>query len=50
MVGAYPARVDIPLEGTLLTEADRKNNAIAWFPAAYKTYMINEFTKNVLMK
>lgn len=50
MVGAYPARTDMPLEGTLLTEADRKANAIAWFPAAYKTHMINEFVKNVLMK
>ncbi len=50
MVGAYPARTDITIEGTLLTEADRKNNAIAWFPAPYKSHMINEFVKNVLMK
>jgi putative spermidine/putrescine transport system substrate-binding protein len=50
MVGAYPARIDMPLEGTLLSESDRANNAIAWFPAAYKTLMINEFVKNVLMK
>lgn len=50
MLNAYPARVDIPIEGTLLTEDDRRNNAIAWFPAAYKAYMIAEFTKNVLMK
>ena len=50
MVGAYPARTDMTVEGTLLTEADRQKNAIAWFPAAYKNFMINEFVKNVLMK
>jgi putative spermidine/putrescine transport system substrate-binding protein len=50
MVGAYPARIDMPIEGTLLSEADRASNAIAWFPAAYKNYMINEFTKNIMMK
>lgn len=49
MVNAYPARTDVAIEGTMLTEADR-GNAIAWFPAAYKAYMISEFTKNVLMK
>jgi len=50
MLGAYPARIDIAIEGTLLTEADRANNAIAWFPAPYKSHMISEFVKNVLMK
>jgi len=50
MVGAYPARTDMKIEGTLLTEEDRKNNAIAWFPAPYKDYMIKEFVKNVMMK
>ena len=50
MLGAYPARTDIPIEGTLLTEKERKENAIAWFPAPYKAYMISEFVKNVLMK
>jgi putative spermidine/putrescine transport system substrate-binding protein len=50
MVGAYPARTDISMEGTLLSEKDRKANAIPWFPAPYKNYMINEFVKNVLMK
>ncbi|TXT44449.1 MAG: putative thiamine transport system substrate-binding protein [Spirochaetes bacterium] len=49
-VGAYPARIDLPLEGTLLSEQDRAKNAIAWFPAAYKNLMINEFVRNVLMK
>ncbi|MFA5571184.1 MAG: extracellular solute-binding protein [Sphaerochaetaceae bacterium] len=49
MVGAYPARTDVPLSGTLLTEADRTNNAIAWFPAPYKDFMISEFVKHVLM-
>lgn len=50
MLGAYPARTDIVLSKTLLTEADRANNALAWFPAPYKTLMIAEFVKNVLMK
>ncbi|MFA6681968.1 MAG: extracellular solute-binding protein, partial [Sphaerochaeta sp.] len=50
MLGAYPARTDIALSGTLLTEADRAANALAWFPAPYKTLMIAEFVKNVLMK
>jgi len=50
MLGAYPARTDIALSKTLLTEEDRANNALAWFPAPYKTLMIAEFVKNVLMK
>jgi len=50
MLGAYPARTDITLSGTLLTEEDRAKNALAWFPAPYKTLMISEFVKNVLMK
>lgn len=50
MVGAYPSRIDIPLEGTLLTEEDRANHAIAWFPAPYKDLMISEFVRNVLMQ
>ena len=50
MLGAYPARTDIEIEGTLLTEEDRANNALAWFPAPYKDHMISEFVKNVLMK
>ncbi len=49
MLGAYPSRIDIPIEGTLLTEEDRENNALAWFPAPYKDYMIAEFVRNVLM-
>ena len=49
MLNAYPARTDIAIGEVMLTETDRKN-AIAWFPAAYKAYMISEFTKNVLMK
>lgn len=50
MLGAYPARTDIAIEGTLLNEEDRANNALTWFPAPYKSYMISEFVKNVLMK
>jgi putative spermidine/putrescine transport system substrate-binding protein len=49
MLNAYPARTDITVGQVMLTEADRKN-ALAWFPAPYKAYMIAEFTKNVLMK
>jgi len=49
MVNAYPARTDITIPNVMLVEADRAN-AIPWFPAAYKAYMIAEFTKNVLMK
>lgn len=47
-VGAYPARDDIANTKTNLTTADRKY-ALAWFPAAYKKYMIEQFTKQVLM-
>jgi len=50
MLGAYPARTDIAIKGTLLTEEDRENNALTWFPAPYKSHMISEFVKNVLMK
>jgi len=49
MVNAYPARTDVTIPNVMLVEADRAN-AIPWFPAAYKAYMISEFTKNVLMK
>jgi putative spermidine/putrescine transport system substrate-binding protein len=49
MVNAYPARTDITIPNVMLTEKDRAN-ALAWFPAPYKAYMIAEFTKNVLMK
>jgi putative spermidine/putrescine transport system substrate-binding protein len=49
MVNAYPARTDLTIPNVMLTEKDRAN-AIAWFPAPYKAYMISEFTKNVLMK
>lgn len=50
MVGAYPSRTDINIEGALLSESDRAANALAWFPAPYKSHMISEFVKNVLMK
>ena len=50
MLGAYPARTDIEITDSLLTEEDRANNALAWFPAPYKDYMISEFVKNVLMR
>jgi len=49
MVGTYPARIDIALEGTLLTEADRATNADPWFPAPYKGLMISEFVKHGLL-
>jgi len=46
----YPTRNDVPVVGSKFTEEDRANNAVAWFPAAYKSFMISEFVKNVLMK
>jgi putative spermidine/putrescine transport system substrate-binding protein len=49
MVNAFPARTDVTIPAVMLTENDRAN-ALAWFPAAYKAFMISEFTKNVMMK
>jgi len=48
-VGLYPARTDVPVTNTLLTEKERKNS-IPWIPAQYKGLFISEFVKNCLMK
>jgi putative spermidine/putrescine transport system substrate-binding protein len=48
-VGLYPARTDVSVTSTLLTEAERKNSLL-WIPAQYKQKFIQDFVKNVLMK
>jgi putative spermidine/putrescine transport system substrate-binding protein len=48
-VGLYPARTDVSVTSTMLTEADRKNS-LPWIPAQYKALFIQEFVKNCLMK
>ncbi len=48
-VGLYPARTDVAVTSTLLTEAERKNS-LPWIPAQYKARFIADFVKNVLMK
>lgn len=48
-VGLYPARTDVPVTSTLLTEGERKNS-VPWIPAQYKGLFISEFVKNCLMK
>lgn len=44
----YSVRTDLHFDGTLLSSDDLKN-AVEWLPAVYKSYYIDEFTKNVLM-
>ncbi len=48
-VGLYPARTDVSVTSTLLTENERKNS-LTWIPAQYKAKFIADFVKNVLMK
>jgi putative spermidine/putrescine transport system substrate-binding protein len=48
-VGLYPARTDLAVTRTMLTEAERKNS-LNWIPAQYKKLFIEEFVKNCLMK
>jgi putative spermidine/putrescine transport system substrate-binding protein len=48
-VGLYPARTDVSVTSSLLTEAERKNS-LPWIPAQYKRKFIDDFVKNVLMK
>jgi len=48
-VGLYPARTDVAVEKTLLTEAERKYS-VPWIPAPYKKAFIAEFVKNCLMQ
>ncbi len=48
-VGLYPARTDVPVTSTLLTEDERKNS-LPWIPAQYKAKFIADFDKYVLMQ
>jgi len=48
-VGLYPARTDVMVTSTLLSEEERKNSLL-WIPAQYKQKFIADFVKNVLMK
>lgn len=48
-VGLYPARTDVAVTSTLLTEEERKYS-IPWIPAQYKAKFIADFVKNCLMK
>jgi ABC-type glycerol-3-phosphate transport system substrate-binding protein len=50
MVGSYPARTDVATENALLTEEQRQENGLSWYPAPYKAYGNEMFTKDVLMK
>jgi putative spermidine/putrescine transport system substrate-binding protein len=49
IVGLYPARTDVAVEKTMLTEQERKYS-VPWVPAPYKKEFIAEFVKNCLMK
>ncbi len=49
-VGSIPARTDMSAVSTILSEADRANNATAWVPAPYKAAFIKGYTENVLLK
>jgi putative spermidine/putrescine transport system substrate-binding protein len=49
-IGSYPARIDITDIQQLIPEEQRQKYGLAWYPAAYKQFAIEEFTKKVLMK
>lgn len=48
LIGSYPANSDVKPSSTNLSASD-KQYALSWFPAAYKRYMNDQFTKQVLM-
>ncbi len=50
MIGPYPARTDVAIENSLLTEDERQKNGLPWYPAPYKAYGNETFTAEVLMK
>lgn len=50
MIGAYLARTDVTAENALLPEEQRQKYGLAWYPAPYKAYGSDMFTKEVLMK
>ena len=49
MIGPYPARTDLTGIKALLGDDQRLANGKPWYPAPYKAYGSEEFTKNVLM-
>jgi putative spermidine/putrescine transport system substrate-binding protein len=50
VIGSYPARTDVAIENALLPEEQRQKYGISWYPAPYKAYGNENFTKEVLMK
>jgi putative spermidine/putrescine transport system substrate-binding protein len=50
VIGSYPARTDVAIENALLPEEQRQQYGISWYPAPYKAYGNENFTKEVLMK
>jgi putative spermidine/putrescine transport system substrate-binding protein len=50
MIGSYPARTDVATENALLPEDQRQKYGLSWYPAPYKAYGNEMFTKEVLMK
>lgn len=50
VIGSYPARTDVAVENALLPEEQRQKYGLSWYPAAYKAYGNENFTKEVLMK
>jgi len=50
VIGPYLARTDIVAENALLPEEQRQKSGLPWYPAPYKAYGNEMFTKEVLMK
>lgn len=50
MLGSYVARTDISTENALIPNEPRQKYGLAWYPAPYKAYGNDMFTKEVLMK
>jgi putative spermidine/putrescine transport system substrate-binding protein len=50
VIGSYPARTDVAIENALLPEEQRQKYGMSWYPAPYKAYGNDNFTKEVLMK
>ncbi len=50
MIGPYVARTDITGEIAILSEEERQQYGLPWYPAPYKKYGNETFTQEVLMK
>ncbi len=50
MIGTYLARTDVTADNALIPEEQRQKYGMAWYPAPYKAYGNDMFTKEVLMK